>query len=350
MNFHKMMQRFHYMNPAAGDGEGSAGGAAAVDRGDTLAGEAGKIDDPDAQAKADAQAEIDRIEAEKAAKAKGDDAGDEGAGDEGDEGGEGDEGAAEGKKAKGKDTRIPLNRHKEIIEKERAQRAALEAQLKQYQDGAKVADINAELTAAENDLIKLEGEYTKLMIDGEAEKAAAKMAEIRKLDRSISEQKSDMKVQAAESRAVERVRFDTVVERVEAAYPVMNPDHDDYDQETVQDVIDLKVTYERRGATPSAALQKAVTKLLGAETKKQETATTVTPKVDAATVAAERKEAATKAGIDAAKKTPATSAKAGIDTDKLGGGITAKNVMNMSQSEFAKLDPSLLADLRGDKV
>jgi hypothetical protein len=161
-------------------------------------------------------------------------------------------------------------------------------------------------------------------------------------------------IQAAEARAVERVRYDTVVDRLETAYPAMNPDHEDYDSDKVQDVLDLKETYERKGLAPSAALQKATGKIFGVASTKQETATTVTPKVDAedkaAAVAAERKAAATKAGVDASKKTPPTDAKGGIDHDKIGGGLTAKNAMLMKQDEFAKLDQKTLAQLRGDEL
>jgi hypothetical protein len=307
-------------------------GSAAVDRGDTLDAGAPEINPA---AEADAAAEIARIQAEKDAAAAP-------AGEA--------EGEAEGETAaeKKKDSRIPLARHKELLEKERSQRAAVEAQLAQYQKGQAVAATNEKIADAEGKLSTLEASYTKLMADGELDKATAAMQQIRQLERSISDQKLEFSVAAAEARAVERVRYDTVVDRLEEAYPVLNPDSDDHDPDQVQDVLDLKAVYEKRGMTPSAALQKAAAKTFGAATAKQEKATTVTPQVDKDAVAAARKEAATKTAIAAAKATPASTKDVGLDSDKLGGGLTAANAMKMSQDDFAKLTEDQLAKLRGD--
>lgn len=326
----------------ADDAAGGGGAAAAEpDRGDTLADGGVVIDDAaEAAAKADADAEVARIEAEKAAA-------DEAAKGEGE--GEG-EGTGEDGKPK-KDTRIPLNRHKELLEKERAARAAVEAELAKYQQGAQIAKVNETIDQTETKLVSMETTYTKLLADGELEKATAMMRDIRQLERTIGEQKNAMNVAAAEARAVERVRFDTVVERLEAAYPVLNPnDIDNYDPEQVRDVLDLKEVYEKRGATPSAALQQAVAKLFPAATSKQETATTVTPNASKEDVAAARKAAATAAGIAAAKGTPAATAQVGVDSDKLGGTLTAENAMKLSQADFAKLDEATLARIRGDQL
>lgn len=328
------------------DGEG--GGATEPDRGDNFV----PTDDEDGTkaaadlAAAEAQAEMDKIAAEKAAEdaAKGDDKEDK------------DDKEDDGKEPSGKkkDSRIPLSRHQEILNKERETRTALEAQLAQFQQGAKIATVNADITATETKLVEMETEYTKLMADGEAAKAAAMMKDMRDLERSINSQKQTLEIQAAEIRAVERVRYDTVVERVEEAYPQINPEHDDYDPEAVADVLDRKKIYESRGMPPSAALQKAVQKEFGAKTARQTTAVEVTPTVKAedksAAVAAERKAAATEKGIAAAAATPPTTAKVGLDSDKLGGGLSARTAMGMSQKEFAALDEATLSKIRGDTI
>lgn len=315
------------------DDTAGGGGAAATepDRGDTLADAGAGIDDN--AAAADAATEVARIEAEKAEA--------EANGEEGDEG--------EGTEAKPKkDNRIPLNRHKELLEKERNARAAVEAELAKYQQGAQIAKVNETIDATETKLVAMETTYTKLLADGELEKATAMMRDIRQLERTIGEQKNAMNVAAAEARAVERVRFDTVVERLEAAYPVLNPKDESYDVEQVRDVLDLKEVYEKRGATPSVALQQAVAKLYPAQTGKQATATEVTPNASKEAVAAARKAAATAAGIAGAKGTPAATAQIGTDSDKLGGTLSAASVMKMSQADFAKLDDEALARIRGD--
>jgi hypothetical protein len=250
---------------------------------------------------------------------------------------------------KGKDSRIPLARHKDLLEKERERRAALEAELARYRQGADLARTNDEIDKAETKLVELETRYTKLLADGEIDQATGLMREIRTAERGISEQKTAFQVQAAETRAVERVRYDTVVERLEQAYPQLNPDSDAFDQDQVQDVLDLKETYERRGMTPSSALQKAVSKTFGAETGKQDKAVNVTPRVDPAQVAATRKEQATKAAIDAAKRQPASTRDVGLDSDRVGA-LTAKSAMGMNQDQFAKLTDDQLSAMRGDQL
>jgi len=268
-----------------------------------------------------------------------------------DDDGEDTEDAEEEKpKAKKPTARIPLSRHKEILEKERATRSELERQLAQYQQGQEVADLNADITAVETKVIALEKEYAKLLTDGEVDKAAAIMSEIRRLDRDMSDYKNDMKIQAAESRATERARYNISLERVEAAFPQLNPDHDDFDVDLLTDVADLKTTYERKGLTPTDALQKAVKKMVGTESKKQEAATEVKPTVDAKAVAAERKKDAVGKTLEAISKTPPSMAKVGIDSDRIGGSMSAQDVMKMSYKDFSALPEETLARMRGDEL
>jgi hypothetical protein len=246
--------------------------------------------------------------------------------------------------------RIPLDRHEALLNKEREARKEAERELAKFQSGKQVADINADLTALEAKVLGMEKEYTKLLADGEVDKATDLMRDIRRAERQMNEQRSDFKIAEAEARATERARYNISLERVEQAYPVLNPDHGDFDSEMLTDVADLKVTYERKGMTPTDALQKAVKKLLGAETTKQEVATTVTPKVDAKDVAAERKKGAVEKALDASKKTPPSVSRVGMDSDKDGGVISAKDVLKMSYKDFSALSEDQLARMRGDVI
>jgi hypothetical protein len=261
---------------------------------------------------------------------------------------EGEENAADDKAKGKKDTRIPLARHKELLEKGRQEREALAAELEKYKQGTQVAKVAETIDATETKLIALETEYNKLLADGEIDKATAKMTEIRRTERTINDQKSQMAAQAAEARAYERVRYDTVVERIEEAYPIMNPDHEDFDEVQVKEVLDLQNAYRTNGMTPAAALQKAVKILLGAGTAKAVVATTVTPNVAKEDVAKARKEAAVGNAVAGAKGTPPSTAKVGLNSDDKGGALDAEKVMKMSQKDFDALDEKTLSKLRGD--
>lgn len=250
-----------------------------------------------------------------------------------------------------KNARIPLSRHEAVLAKEREKRTAVEQQLAQYQNGKQVAAVNNTITSLETSITTMEADYNKLLTDGDVDKATALMAKIRIAERQAGEARSDLKIEAAEARAAERTRYDTALGRIEASYSRLNEDHADFDPEVMAEVSQLKDAYQSMNMTPTQALQKAVALLLGADTAKQEAATTVTPKVAAKTVAEERKAAAAVKTADAVDKTPPILAKVGQDGSKLGGGaLDAKAVMDMSQKDFAKLNEADLARMRGDTL
>lgn len=261
--------------------------------------------------------------------------------------GEGEDAEAEAAKAKTKNARIPLNRHKEILAKERQQREALEQRLAQYERGQQVAQTNEELTSLEDSILAMERKYNSLLADGEIEQATALMSRIRQTERQIVETKAEMRSQAAEVRARESARYDIALERIEESYPELNPDDDAYDEELVVDVIDLKAVYQGRGMPPTKALQAAVKKLLGQDTRAQRNATDVTPRVTDQDVAAERKKGAVQKAADAARRTPPSSRDVGLDSDRAGK-LSPRDIMNMKQEDFNKLDEAALAKLRGD--
>lgn len=257
-------------------------------------------------------------------------------------------------KTKGKDTRIPLSRHEAVLNKEREKRADVERQLAKFQAGNQVAAINKDINATEDAVLKMEKEYAELITDGKTAEATSKMAEIRKAERDMSEAKSDMKIAAAVARATETQRFFTALERIEAQYPALNEDHEDYDPAVMKEVMEMKTGYEAQGYTPTEAMQKAVRKELGASTAAQTKVLDTTPRVDpaatAAALAAARKLAATNKTIAAVEGAPASTAKVGIDSDKAGGAMDAKAVMKMSQEDFGKLPEEMLSRMRGDTI
>lgn len=257
----------------------------------------------------------------------------------------------EGKKTPKKDSRIPVARHKEILERERSAREAAEVELKKLREGQKAQQINTQLTDAENRVTKLEEEYNELLAEGKTKEATATMREIRQLERSITEQQANFKAEAARVQAVEQVRFDTVVERLEVAYPQLKPGTEEFDAGLVSEVLEMKEAFELKGYAASAALQKAVSYVIKPETAKQESATTATPRVDASKaeqVAKERTTEARKRNAAAANAQPPSLAKAGQDSDKSGGKLDAKTVIKMNFDDFSKLSDADLARMRGD--
>lgn len=253
-----------------------------------------------------------------------------------------------------KDARIPLERHEAVLKKEREKSAALAAEVNQLKQRGLVSDNNsaasADFAAIEAEVIKLEDEYATLLTDGEIKRATSVMAKIRQAERHMAEVKADLKVQAATVQIAETSRYNTVLTRIEGAYPELNPDHDSYSESTMLRVAKMSRMNQADGMTPSAALQDAVETIIGTTTARQEAATSVMPRADK-DVAGERKKEAVSKTVKAVTATPPSLSRVGLDSDRLGGGSdSAAAVMKMSQKEFAQLSDAALAKLRGDEL
>lgn len=255
----------------------------------------------------------------------------------------------EEEKTKKKDEpRIPKARLDKVL----AQLKEAQDELAQIKGSKQQEESNADLKAAQGKLSDLEKQLTKQIADGETEKASQTMAAIRELSEAISDFKADLKAAQATAQAVEQVRESMVIDRIEEAYPELNPKHDDYDEDKVAKVLKLRKGLMATGDSPSVAMQEAVKLVMGdPKTAKERTATEVTPRVDKDKVAADRAAEARRRNADAAGKQPPSTARVGMDSDKAGGGaLSAEDVMKMSQDEFAKLDEKTLAKLRGDDI
>lgn len=261
------------------------------------------------------------------------------------------EGDDEGDKDKAKkkdEPRIPKSRLDKVL----SQLKDAQEQLAQLKGTQQQEESNADLKAAQGRLGELEKQLTKQITDGESEKASQTMAAIRELSDAISDFKADLKAQQATTQAVEQVRESMVIDRIEEAYPELNPRHEDYDEGKVAKVLKIRKGLMATGDTPSAAMQEAVKLVMGdPNTGKERLATEVTPRVDKDKIATDRATEARKRNLDAEGRQPPSTARVGMDSDKAGGGLlNPADVMKMSQDEFAKLDEKTLAKLRGDDV
>jgi len=244
---------------------------------------------------------------------------------------------------------IPLERHEKMLRKERARREELEAQLSQSKAGREMAESHEAASKVEDQLVEMESKYNELLAEGDVRGAAQVMTQIRRENAKLQDVQNRAREAEVLARAVEKVRFDEAVERIEAAYPVLDPEHDDFDEDVAQDVTDLMNAGLRRGLSATKALQRAVARVLGADTAAQGRATTATPRVNEDQVAQERSTQARRRNLDAARRQPAPTHKAGAGNDAAGGALTTDVVMRMSEAEFDKLSERDLARLRGDE-
>ena len=262
------------------------------------------------------------------------------------------EGTEEAKKTgtpkSGKGKFIPLDRHEKLLKKERARREELEAQLSQSRAGQQMAQANEDLSRVEDELVAMEAKYNDLLAEGDTQAAAQLMTQIRRKNAELSSITAAQRDAEVMARAVEKVRFDEALDRIEEAYPELDPESEEYDEDTYQDVYDLMMAGRQRGLSATKALQRAVARVMGAETTAQKRATTATPRVDENDVASRRRGEAVRRNLDAARRTPPATHRISANNDAAGGALTAKAVMSMSEDDFEKLSDKDLARLRGD--
>lgn len=242
---------------------------------------------------------------------------------------------------------IPKDRFDEAVRKERSEKEALAARLKEFEEKEAQRTVAADFEQANKQIKEMIKQHTSLLADGELDKASDLMEKILGMQAEITERKAEAKAMSAKNQAKEEVRYDALVAKLEADYPQINPDSADFDQATIRNVQALMnglIQAER--LSPSAALKEAVETLLGAAKKAEDT----TSKQKAEDLGMRRKEEAVKKALDAKTKQPASTKDVGMDHDKQGGALDASAIMKMTQEEFARLPDSKLSEMRGDFV
>ena len=335
--YHKLFG--HICRKPLEDGEGGMGGAA--DRGDTFA------PTDDVGEKADSQESTDD-DLKTALGKDGDDADDSDKGEQAR-----DEKGKFVKKDKSEDEpRIPKSRYDEQIRKEREARELAERKLAEIEQQRQQVARGADITKLEEQVRELRTQERKALISGDDEKAAQLSEQADRLNRQIAiEQTRDMTA-AAKEQAREEIRMELTIERIETEYPQLDEKSEEFDQELTDDVLDKQRGYmERERLSPSQALLKAV-KYVMSRTKpvteeKQETEKGGLSRADKGT---DRKEAAVAKNLDAANRQPASTKKAGADSDKHGQTAPTPEAEQLTYEEFSALPDSTKAKMRGDFV
>jgi hypothetical protein len=247
---------------------------------------------------------------------------------------------------------VPHARMKEAVEKERKAREKTEAELKEAREKLDSANRGVDLKKLATEIEELDEALDKAIADGNAVEKKRLRGEIREKQMTLARAEAAALSAQATAMAVERVRYDALVERLEKEHPAMNPEHEDYDEEIVKEIVELKEAYEAKGESSSDALKKAAKYVLRTAPveKKDEVEEESEEDTEAKKKAEEeRRAAAVKKAQEAKGRQPASVDKGGKSSDKSGGGMKG-NVDKLSDEEFDKLDPKEIARLRGDTV
>lgn len=241
---------------------------------------------------------------------------------------------------------IPKDRFDEAVRKERSEKEALAARLKEFEEKEAQRTVAADFEEANKQVKELIKQHTSLLADGELDKASDLMEKILEMKENIAERKAEAKAMTAKNQAKEEVRYDALVAKLEADYPQINPDAEEFDKGSVRKVqAYMQGLMQTERLSPSQALKEAVETILGSVKKAD-----ITTQQKAEDLGMRRKEEAVKKAIEAKTKQPASTKDIGVDHDKQGGALDASAVMKMSWDEFVKLPDSKLSEMRGDFV
>jgi hypothetical protein len=234
-------------------------------------------------------------------------------------------------------------RIQELISRNKTREAEYQARIKELETTQAKLKVAEDLTEAEGKLAEMEEQYAQLLLDGSAKDAARIRQEMRQLERAIYSQQSAQASLQAKEAAKEEIRYDSTVSTLELVYPEINPDAEEYDVEAVDEVLALHRGLVNQGLPPSMAVQRAVKYVFGERTK----ATADAPQEEKGL---QRIKDTKSRNVEAAKKQPASTAKVGADSDKLGGGVNEASILKMNYDEFSQLSEDALAKMRGDYV
>ena len=252
------------------------------------------------------------------------------------------------------EARIPKSRFDEQVGKERAAREAaerraaeLEEQLNAQTERQRAEKDRTEVvTALDTQVTELEAKYQDLLLDGNTAEAAKVMREIRMTERQIAKMEAKEESAAVVNQALEKQRFETAVARLEADYPLLNPESESYDNDLVQMVILIQQDMVRSGTSPSNAIAIAAKRVMERMVPKPQESD---PKGLSAAKTNDRQQKAVEAALSTQKSQPASMKEVGYDSDTRGEkGLP--DVSHMSADEFAALPKATQDRLMGNLV
>jgi hypothetical protein len=236
---------------------------------------------------------------------------------------------------------IPKGVFDNRLRSEREAREAAERRAQELEARLGQVSRNEDVQKIEQLIVAAEKMHAKLLLDGEHEKAAETMRDIRLMERQVAIQQASHMSTQAKDQAREEIRMELAIERLEASHPELNPQHESYNQELVDDVIGWQqVLIQRNRLSPSVALAKAVEKVMSKGAPVPEG-----PKAGLA--AASRKDDQITKNLATDKAQPPSMKDAGMDSDKTG--VTGvPRISDLTPEQYDALPESTKAKLRGD--
>jgi len=246
---------------------------------------------------------------------------------------------------------IPKTRFDQAVQKERGEKAELAQRLKQYQDRDRQQNEAQNFEESQLKVKEMLKQHSSLLADGDLDKASDVMEQVLQLRDDMQNARMDRQANNARNGAKIEVQYDSTVQRLEAEYPEINPDSDDFDQIAVRRV-QMMITglMQNEGKNPAEALQEATDILLKPAKQAKGDTLREAPSQEAVDSGLRRTQQQIDKNIQTAAKQPPSLTDVGKDHDKTGGALDADMLSSMSFDEFIKVPDSELAKMRGDFI
>ena len=233
---------------------------------------------------------------------------------------------------------IPKSRY----DSAQARARAAEKRVKEYeaQQAAQVVTEQAttqSATALDSKLEVIDRDIEQARLDGDVDKVVSLQKDARDVEKQIYQSMAEIAASNAGSAAQESVKLDSLIDTLETQYDILNPDSKNFNEDKINEILDMQGAFVKNGDSPSAAMLKAVGYIMPEER--------ITDEV------------ANKRRTNVAKNLKAASAQApgsnetGMNSDA--GGPTSNegvDVSQMTMEEFDALPPETIKRLRGDSV
>lgn len=235
---------------------------------------------------------------------------------------------------------VPKSRLDEVLAKQKAlekQLDELRAQKQEPGEAPEAYDFDAK-----------EVEYQNLVLDGEAQKAAALRKEIRAAERAQLEYEFSSKIGESVSQSQQATALQQAASELENNFPVFDRNSDQYNEGYTQEVIDLRDAFIMKGENPVAALTKAAKFVLREYDLVDMGETPAAPSLSGET--APRVDEVAKKRAEVSRKLKAAEAQ---PPEMPGESSTARgekalDIASMTEDEFNALPEATLRRLRGD--
>ena len=238
--------------------------------------------------------------------------------------------------------RVPKSRLDEALRRGNELQARLDALEQQKAERVAADPSPAQLDA-------LEESYSEAVLEGDKTRARELRSQIRAIEREqyqadLSHERSVIASQAE----LQRIVGETV-SAIETSYPELNPDAPEFNEAASASASSLMQAFVATGQYSQVAAMREAARVAALQhglSDRQHALVAPAAKPDPA--AARTKQAVAKNAAAASMQPPAQ--RAGVDSDALGGALTAAAVAKMSSKEFDALSEAQKAAIRGDVV